>query len=319
MESINESDFSRIDLNLLVVLLVMYQVRSVTQAANRLYLGQPAVSAALKRLREMFNDPLFVRTSQGMAPTPRAEKLVQQFAPLMQGLHRAIFTPEHFDPASDSRSFTIGMSDWVEHWLMPELVAELSACAPHITIKVVVTDPWQAVPLMEQQQADLAVTVGNETSRDLTRENIACAGFSSLWDYRQIPCNGPLTLDTFLRYEHVLVSYRGASESALDNELQQRGRARRVRYVTPNFSALPLLLRRLPLFATVPQGLVHSWCELYDLQAAPVPVNMPDYTLSLLWHNARHEDPASRWLRATVRECITSKLAAQSARVTRPG
>ncbi|MHC2594586.1 DNA-binding transcriptional LysR family regulator [Kluyvera sp. 1366] len=93
----------------------------------------------------------------------------------------------------------------------------------------------------------------------------------------------------------------------LDRQLQQQGVARRVRYVTPNFSALPMLLKRLPLFATVPQGLVPSWCDLYDLSAAPVPVTMPDYEVSLLWHNARSEDAASRWLRERLRGLIKSK------------
>jgi Transcriptional regulator len=148
MQPINENDFSRIDLNLVIVLLVMFEVRSVTLAANRLYLGQPAVSAALKRLREMFNDALFVRTSQGMTPTPRAEQLVQQFAPLMQDLHRVIFTPQAFNPLQDSHTFRIGMSDWLEQWLMPDLLVELARSAPNIDINVVAADPWQAIPLI---------------------------------------------------------------------------------------------------------------------------------------------------------------------------
>ncbi|SFK36525.1 DNA-binding transcriptional regulator, LysR family [Candidatus Pantoea symbiotica] len=308
MHSINENDFARIDLNLLVVLLVMYEVRSVTQAANRLYLGQPAVSAALKRLREMFDDPLFVRASNGMTPTPRAEQLVQQFAPLMQDLHRVIFTQQPFNPAEDSYSFRIGMSDWIEHWLMPDLLAELARVAPKVDVKVIATDPWQAIPLMEQQQADVVMTVGNETSRDLTREKILRAGFSTVWHRDQIQLGSPLTLQQFVSYEHALVSYRGVSESALDRQLQQHGMARRVRYVTPHFSALPMLLKRLPLFATVPQGLVPSWCALYDLSAAPVPVSMPDYEVSLLWHNARSEDAANRWLRDVLRGLIMNKL-----------
>jgi DNA-binding transcriptional LysR family regulator len=307
MQSINENDFARIDLNLLVVLMVMYEVRSVTQAANRLYLGQPAVSAALKRLREMFDDPLFVRASNGMTPTPRAEQLVQQFAPLMQDLHRVIFTQQPFNAAEDSYSFRIGMSDWLEHCLMPDLLAELACVAPKVDVKVIATDPWQAIPLMEQQQADVVITVGNETSRDLTREKILRAGFSTVWHRDQIQLDAPLTLQQFVSYEHALVSYRGVSESALDRQLQQHGMTRRVRYVTPNFSALPMLLKRLPLFATVPQGLVSSWCALYDLSAAPVPVSMPDYEVSLLWHNARSEDAANRWLRDVLRGLIQRK------------
>ncbi|ORM63586.1 LysR family transcriptional regulator [Pantoea rodasii] len=307
MQSINENDFARIDLNLLVVLLVMYDVRSVTQAANRLYLGQPAVSAALKRLREMFGDVLFIRTSHGMTPTPRAEQLVQQFCPLMGDLHRVIFTPQAFDPEQDCRSFRIGMSDWLEQWLIPDLLSALAISAPGVDIKVVAADPWQAIPLMEQQQADVVIAVGNEASRDLTREKLGPAGFRTLWSRQHIALD-TLTPAQFVRYQHVLVSYRGASESALDLALQRVGLARRVRYVTPHFSSLPLLLQQLPLFATVPQGLAPAWCALYGLKAAPVPVEMPDYELSLLWHNAQTEDPANRWLRDTLRSLLQRKM-----------
>ena len=161
---------------------------------------------------------------------------------------------------------------------------------------------------MEQQQADVVVTVGDEASRDLAREKVARAGFQTVWSQQQIAVK-KLTLAQFVRYDHALVSYRGASESALDRELQRQGTARHVRYVTPHFASLPLLLKQLPLFATVPQGLVASWREHYDLQAAPVPVSMPDYELSLLWHHAQHDDPANQWLRDRVRSVLLQRAA----------
>ncbi|MDF7659253.1 LysR family transcriptional regulator [Erwiniaceae bacterium L1_54_6] len=308
MEIINENDLTRVDLNLLVVLLVMYEARSVTGAAQRLYLGQPAVSAALKRLREMFGDPLFVRSSQGMTPTPRAEQLVKQIAPLLQGVQQAIFSTPAFNPLEDRYSFRLGMSDWIEQWLMPDLLADLMTEAPQVDITVLAADPWQAIPLLEKQQVDMAVMVGNETSRDLIRDPITSAGFCTLWDNRHIRLTSPLTLTDFVQHDHVLVSYRGVSESALDEQLRQQGVARRVRFVTPHFSALPMMLNRMPLFATVPQGLVSSWCKRYELCAAPVPVLMPDYRLSLLWHKAGSEDAAHRWMREKLRQLVLRKL-----------
>lgn len=308
MKIINENDLTRVDLNLLVVLLVMYETRSVTAAAQRLYLGQPAVSAALKRLREMFDDPLFVRASQGMTPTPRAEQLVQHIAPLLQGVQQAIFSTPAFNPLEDRYSFRLGMSDWVEQWLMPDLLADLMTEAPLVDVTVLAADPWQAIPLLEKQQADMAVMVGNESSRDLLREDIASAGFCTLWDNRQIRLASPLTLTDFVQHDHVLVSYRGVSESALDEQLRQQGVARRVRFVTPHFSALPMMLNRMPLFATVPQGLVSSWCKRYELCAAPVPVAMPDYRLSLLWHKAGSGDAAHCWMRDKLRQLVLHKL-----------
>ncbi|MGY8154027.1 LysR family transcriptional regulator, partial [Klebsiella pneumoniae] len=124
------NDFSRIDLNLLTVLMVLYREGSVTRTAEVLHLGQPAISGALKRLREMFDDPLFVRSARGMLPTPRAQALMTDLQPLMENLHSAMFGAGEFVPASAQQLFRIGLSDWSEHWLMPPLLPGLMQEAP---------------------------------------------------------------------------------------------------------------------------------------------------------------------------------------------
>lgn len=127
MNKIIENDFSRIDLNLLTVLMVLYREGSVTCTAEVLHLGQPAISGALKRLREMFDDPLFVRSARGMLPTPRAQALMTDLQPLMENLHSAMFGAAEFVPARAQQLFRIGLSDWSEHWLMPPAVTRADA------------------------------------------------------------------------------------------------------------------------------------------------------------------------------------------------
>src|SRR5476649_2558982 len=137
MMTIRENDFNRIDLNLLVVLVVLFRERSVSLAAEKLHLGQPAVSGALARLREMFDDPLFVRSAREMTPTPRAQALMESLLPLMESLQTTLFQSPAFDPATANHTFTLGMADWIEMWLMPDLLAQLRRIAPGLRINVV--------------------------------------------------------------------------------------------------------------------------------------------------------------------------------------
>ncbi|AEX54787.1 transcriptional regulator (plasmid) [Rahnella aquatilis CIP 78.65 = ATCC 33071] len=310
MTLINPNDFSRIDLNLLVVLIVMYEERNVTQAAQRLHLGQPAVSAALKRLRSMFNEALFVRTTQGMMPTPRTCELIQALTPLMAQLQAVVLNPPRFNPEKDKLTFHIGMSDWIEHWLMPDLLAGIMREAPQVSINAVATDPWKVVSALEQNKVDLSITVGQETSRDLRREKLTSAGFKTLWDPGQIDITKPLTVAQFVHHEHLLISYRGASQSAMDSSLEKAGVSRRVRYVSSHFSTLPLMLSQMPLFATVPMMLVDDWCRQYGFQSDSVPVHMPPFELALLWHRNRDSDAATLWMLNKIRQLIAKKLSA---------
>lgn len=168
MKKIIENDFSRIDLNLLTVFLVLYREASVTRTAEVLHLGQPAISGALKRLREMFNDPLFVRSAKGMLPTPRADALMAHMQPLMENLHRVLFSPQDFSPATAKHTFRLGMSDWSEYWLMPELLPAITRDAPGVGLHVVAADPFQVRQLLEDDVIDIAVSINKQSAVTLS-------------------------------------------------------------------------------------------------------------------------------------------------------
>jgi len=307
MFTIRENDFHRIDLNLLTVLLVLQREGSVSRAAEKLHLGQPAVSNALARLREMFSDPLFVRTAGGMIATPRAEALIAELGPLMEQMQHVLFQPPSFTPASASHVFRLGMSDWVESWLMPELQAYVIREAPGITLQVSASDPFRDGQQVLQREIDLAISVGQSTAATLRRENIRSLNFCTLWHPEQLSLEAPLTLKNYVEHDHVLVSYRGSAWSAIDDQLALQGQSRKVRYVTPHFSSLPPLLKRIPALATVPSGLAADWVTHYGLRCSPVPVQTPEISLSLLWHKKSDNDMPLNWLRGVLGRIIKAQ------------
>lgn len=305
MASIRENDFSRIDLNLLTVLLVLHREGSVSRAAERLHLGQPAVSGALSRLRRMFNDPLYVRSAKGMTPTPRAEALIEAITPMMEQMQQILFQPPSFAPHKDVHTFRLGMSDWVESWLMPKLLALIATQAPGVDLQVIATDPFNDGEKVQEDAIDMAISVGETLPAGLLREKIRSMRFTTLWHPQQLALTPPLSLQAFTDHEHLLVSYRGASFSAIDQQLSLKGLQRRVRYVSPHFSALPLILTQMPALATVPDGLAAEWMP-FGLVCSDVPVQSPDIPLSLLWHKRRDNDPALQWLLARLRELMVN-------------
>lgn len=128
--TIKENDFRKIDLNLLIAFAVLFREQSVSLAADKLHLGQPAVSGALSRLRDMFDDPLFIRSGHRMQPTARAVALHAELMPLLEQLQSALFQQAEFHPRQASATITLGMTDWVEMWLMPTLIPALRHAAP---------------------------------------------------------------------------------------------------------------------------------------------------------------------------------------------
>lgn len=298
--TIKEIDFRRVDLNLLVTLLVLLRERSVSRAAEKLYLGQPAVSAALARLRSLFDDPLLVRTAQGMVPTVKALELEAALKPAVANIQSVLFEPTVFDPAQAERTFVLGMPDWVEIWLMPRLFTRLQRLAPGLRIAVKTSDPFQVQDMLEQDEIALAILPSCATfdsgvpprhARPLRRMGFAC-----VYDPRQIDLPPPLTLDQFLAFPHLLVTYRVANEGVVDRMLAEQGRVRSLAYTTPHFGVLPNLLRQLPALACVPEVLAEHWRQHFGLATSPIPLALPGFTAGLIWHATRDRDPALRWL-----------------------
>lgn len=300
MVSISENDFRGVDLNLMVTFLVLMRERSVSAAANKLFLGQPAVSGSLARLRQLFGDELLVRSAHGMEPTPRALALAGAIAPAIATLQHAIAVPPAFDPARAERLFVIGMPDWVEHWLMPALLARLRALAPGVRIALKESNPFAVSDMLERDEIELGVArlpPGPRWQRErLLRE----MGFCCVYDARQLPFRGDLTLAEYTSVPHLLVSYRAAVESPTDAVLATLGLRRDVCYTTPRFSSVPEILAASPVVCTVPDVLARRWAASGQLASSAVPVVLKRFTVSMGWHARRDGDPALQWLMGVI-------------------
>ncbi|MEW7314168.1 LysR family transcriptional regulator [Buttiauxella gaviniae] len=298
--TIKENDFRKIDLNLLIAFAVLFREQSVSLAADKLHLGQPAVSGSLSRLREMFDDPLFIRSGHRMQPTARATELHTELMPLLEQLQSALFQQAEFNPASAKATITIGMTDWMEMWLMPRLIPELAKHAPGVRLNVAASDPFTDAQRLEGGELDMALSVANLSARWMERELLTRMEFLTLWHPSQLPLDAPVSAEVYAAQQHVVVSYREATSSHIDTLLAKQGLKRDIGYSTPHFSALPGLLSRMPALATVPQGVCENWQEIWGLRSSPVPLGMAPLEVALLWHQRHSSDAALMWVRGFI-------------------
>lgn len=305
--NINENDFRGVDLNLLITFLVLYRERSVSLAGQKLFLGQPAVSNALARLRSLFGDALFIRSANGMRPTARADDLARRLAPLIEQIQSVLMNSDVFNPLTSRRIFTLGMADWVEIWLMPLLLKQLKTTAPCIDIHVVATNPFDDLALMDQSDLDMAITVTKDHAPWLNRQQLLGLDFAVLWHPDVLPLTAPLSLEDYAHNEHLLVTYRSRPRSAADDRLAEMGLTRRITYTTPHFSSLPGILQNAAVMTTVPDVLADAWRQNFGLCSSPLPFPLPSFDLSLIWHGRNDAEPARRWLAGQITTLVKNK------------
>jgi len=306
MIDINEPDFHRLDLNLLLVFSALLRERSVTKAAQRLHLGQPAVSAALARLRTFAGDELFVRTPSGMTPTSRALALADALKPLLEGLSTALFTAPAFDPATSARCFTLGLFDIGEVTLAPALLARLEAAGNGLRLALRPADRQTGAQLLDDGALDLAIADFGDTppwlrTRALYKEHFVC-----VYDPRLVTVPSPITLEHYLAYPHLLTSFSGSFSGFVDDALTAMGLARRTVLTTSRFATLPFVLSAFPSLATLPAAAAHVFASRLGLATSPLPFDLAGVDLSLLWHVRDDADPGHRWFRELVADVVTT-------------
>lgn len=299
---ISENDFRGVDLNLMVTFLVLMRERSVSAAAHKLFLGQPAVSGALARLRQLFGDELLVRGTRGMEPTPRALDLAAAIEPAVALLQQAIAVPPAFDPASAERLFVLGMPDWVEHWLMPGLLARVRRLAPRVRIVLKESNPFAVADMLDKDEIELGVAALRTGPRWQHQRPLREMGFRCVYDPRQLPFAGAVTLAQYVAVPHLLVSYRGAVEGTADAVLAGIGLRRDVCYTTPRFSAVPGVLGANAIVSTVPEVLADRWAAAGLLASSALPIAMDRFAVSMAWHARRDDDAALHWLMGVIED-----------------
>jgi LysR family transcriptional regulator, mexEF-oprN operon transcriptional activator len=319
MMTIRENDFKRLDLNLLVAFQVLVREKSVSRAAERLFLGQPAMSGALARLREVFQDEILVRTGRGMEPTTKALALYAQLTPALESIRTTLFEQPAFDPAIQSRTFHVGMRDWVETWLMPELMARVQRVAPRVRIAVRASDAQLGADMLRNDEIDLGVSVFPDGPLWLRRNQIAMMGYRCVYDGKRLGIRSPLTLEAYLAYPHLVTPTQTDFHGPVDDELVSGRKRRKVIYTTSRFAALPMILQRAAVIATVPEQSAQQWKDVFGLTSSPVPVRIAPFAISMIWHAKREGDAGLLWLRGVVQEVMESEMQEISMDAARTG
>lgn len=294
--------FKGLDLNLLVAFQVLLEERSVSRAAVRLHLSQPAISAALARLRAYFNDALLVAEGRRMFPTALAEALAPQVAVALETVGTILDTAGTFDPANSSRTFHVAASDYIALVLVRPLMQRLATAASGIRIVLELPGERTAARL-DEGRIDLFVTPEEFASprhplEPLFAERHVVVG----WSGNPVLERGTIDEDAFLAAEHVGVLLGTDAPAAFaDRQLEQLGKARRITVTVPSFAAVPWMVIETTRLALMHERLARLVQRHLPIAVTPLPFAFPAMAEVLQHHRARGGDAGLRWLREQIR------------------
>ncbi|MBP0625072.1 LysR family transcriptional regulator [Cupriavidus sp. LEh25] len=290
------------DYNLLTVFDAMLRERSVTRAAAQLGLTQSAMSHALNRLRDYFDDPLFVKTPAGMTPTIKAEALAGTVLEVMTAVRTRVLPQASFDPVSLRRTFTLCMTDMGELVFLPPLIRRLRKEAPHCNLRTLQVPIPQIEALLASGDADLLLGSVQTAPESLFQQQLFMHRFVTIVSKKNKRVRDTLTIEQFESMPQISVSLAGRSSPAYDAAFERHGVKRNVYLHTPHFLSIPLLMDQEPdLIATVPEELANVFRQYGIVRVVKPPVSLPPYALSQYWHPRFHHDPAIVWLRQLVK------------------
>jgi len=314
---INDATLRKIDLNLLLAFSVLMQERNVSRAAERLLLGQPGLSAALKRLREALGDELFVRVGRGLQPTPRALSIAPAIEEALACIEKAIRPPAAFDPANHVGEFRIGMCDNLETAFFGPLAARLRQLSPGTKLIGVAAEKREAARLLDEGAYEFSVAVHDEPASWHIREPLFEQCSMSIYDPAQLALKAPLTLADFVANPHITISYESnETATSLDTALARIGQKRAVAASVPRFSALPTALKAMPVIATVPEAIARCMAQLHGLAIARLPVDIPADPVTMLYRRVDHADGRAVWFRKLFIEVASAALEASGCTVS---
>jgi DNA-binding transcriptional LysR family regulator len=303
---LNEIDLSRADLNLLVLFEVVLTERHVGRAADRLNLTPSAVSHGLGRLRRLLNDPLFLRTPKGVAPTARAMELAAPIAEILAGMRSVISTAEPFDPTKSTRRFTIGAPDGVSAVALPPLLAELRRTAPGVDISVrqMLPTPGETSPErawrtafadLEARAMDIAIIPSGHIP----------ARFHALSLYEEdfviaMRAGHPLatdpTLERYCEMQHLVVSLTGDPHGFVDEALAKQGYSRRIALTVPNFMFALAVIAETDLISALPRQFVAMHAARFAVVARDPPLPLTRFRLNAVAPQVAMMDAGLAWL-----------------------
>lgn len=300
----------KIDLHLLRCLDILLAEGSVTRAAERMDMSQPGMSNALGRLREVFGDPLLVRTPRGMEPTERALEVRAAVREALDKIEGAVSGQSGFDPATARLSVTISTTDYASFVLLPDLLRKLEDKAPGLSITVRPPDPSRIREWLEEGAGELVIGFVPDASESLKssviyREPLVCIAREG-----HPKINGALDMTTYLDLRHVILgsAFAGLStmERILDETLEAEGHLRKPGVRIPSALLSPHIVASTDMIATLPARYANRLRQTIPLQVLDLPFETPDLPVALIWHERTHQNTAMVWLREAIRAVAKS-------------
>lgn len=285
-----------IDLNLLVVLDALVELRSVRRAGERVGLSQSATSHALDRLRKLLGDEILVRSPAGMEPTPRALSLAGPVRLALQDIQSAL-TPESFEPTQADIALTLAVETYETIVLLPRIVEDLRREAPGIALTVKSGSTEDILIGIDRGQVDLAIGLFNGLPERFMTRRLISDGYVCAMRADHPLASSPLTLARYLDCNHLLISMSGGTTDAIDTTLSEAGVRRRIVMRLPNGLAAVLALSRSDMVATVTRGVANVFAEAANLAVRDLPFEAPKTAFRLVWNRRSHSSPANVWLR----------------------
>ena len=286
----------RFDLNRLVVFEAVYTEQNLTRAAEKLNLAQPTISNAMTRLRTAFDDPLFIRSGRGVAPTPLARKIID---PIRQSLRQVQATLDQnltFDPSKSDAEFNISMGEITATVLLPTIVEAISAEAPHVMVRAFQTDRREIKEKLALGQLDIALDISRLSARELNSADLPTGSYVCAMSRGHPGAKNALTPETMLNLDFIAVSSRSTGSSLLELAMQKIGHRVRPKMRTQYYLPAMRIVESSSYAVIAPESIVAE----FDVVSKPLPFPIGVEGNSIYWHRSVEEDPANRWLRSKV-------------------
>ncbi|BFM08196.1 LysR family transcriptional regulator [Halioxenophilus aromaticivorans] len=294
----------KLDLNLFVVFDALYQDRSVTRAAERLHLTQPAVSNALARLRQQFDDQLFVRSPSGMLPTPVAEGIIQDVRKALALLGRSLTNNAKFDPANASKTLRVGIHDSLAPMVLPVIAQELHHKAPSIDLHSYYRDRANAVEALKSGDLDVLLDSPAVNAKELRQQPLGESHYVVAMRKGHSLAKRKLDVEAFIKSKHVHVSSRAKGRGQVDIALNALGLKRSISARMQQHQPAADITANSDALWTTPLILLKGTTLIHK----PLPFEVPPLSWNLYWHLSAEEDPASQWLRKTIANACSTLL-----------
>jgi DNA-binding transcriptional LysR family regulator len=296
-------NIANVDLNLIRVFQALLLECNVTRAAGRLHLSQSATSNALARLRIVFSDPLFVRTPHGMEPTEKARKIGDCFERALTEIVVALDTTNAFDPATSTRSFRIATTDHALFSFLPDLAKGMETIAPLIRLDLIALGPQHDLEAARHQPLDMLIAPFSargplRAPRKFEVKKLFGERIVAMARAKHPIIKSKLTMATFKSAHHILIAPRGGwLQGSVDQAMAKLRLKRNIRMTVPHYMVVPHVVAHTDMIATLPERIARYCAQTASVRLFPVPLDVPEFSISMAWDPKFNHDSAHQWLR----------------------